>query len=396
MRPWADQRAREQWHDDILYVNRIIELRSGVECVVGGTVCKEMPLIPNLLKEYTAERVVVGIKWNNEITYTSEKDTITLEDDTSRVRLALPASIPVSSLVTGTVLCARGTLSEEGNEFVVTDFCVPGIPIQPDIPLTINGDCYVALVSGLSIGAPNNSLFPQLFCDFIAGILGTPEDQQLSSSIVHIIEAGNSIYSPPDSLISGTLLEKESHMASQIDIFSEADAFFCQLASMIPVEMMPGETDPSSLTLPQQPMKPFLFPLSSQMSTFHLVTNPHECEIAGRIFIGTSGQNIENMRRLCKEEGITLMQKTLEWRHLAPTAPDTLGCFPFVEDDPFILDQCPHIYFAGNQHEFATNTINGESGQRVVTVLVPDFATTQTIALVNLRTLAVTPFYFRL
>jgi DNA polymerase II small subunit/DNA polymerase delta subunit B len=50
----------------------------------------------------------------------------------------------------------------------------------------------------------------------------------------------------------------------------------------------------------------------------------------------------------------------LQWRHLCPTAPDTLTCYPFGADDPFVLQQCPHIMFAGNQPEFDTRLMEGE------------------------------------
>ncbi len=46
---------------------------------------------------------------------------------------------------------------------------------------------------------------------------------------------------------------------------------------------------------------------------------------------------------------LKLMEGTLQWRHLAPTAPDTLPCYPFCDTDPFVLDACPHVYFVGNQ-----------------------------------------------
>jgi hypothetical protein len=37
------------------------------------------------------------------------------------------------------------------------------------------------------------------------------------------------------------------------------------------------------------------------------------------------------------------------WGHLAPTCPDTIGCFPYFEQDPFILDTLPDVFIAGNQ-----------------------------------------------
>ena len=50
-----------------------------------------------------------------------------------------------------------------------------------------------------------------------------------------------------------------------------------------------------------------------------------------------------------EKRSLELLQQTLEWRHLAPTAPDTLSCYPFCDTDPFVLDSCPHVYFVGNQ-----------------------------------------------
>jgi DNA polymerase delta subunit 2 len=56
------------------------------------------------------------------------------------------------------------------------------------------------------------------------------------------------------------------------------------------------------------------------------------------------------------------MEATLRWRHLAPTAPDTLTCYPFVSSDPFVLEECPHAYVVGNQPEFATRLVTGAGG----------------------------------
>ena len=81
------------------------------------------------------------------------------------------------------------------------------------------------------------------------------------------------------------------------------------------------------------------------------------------------------------------LSRSLHFQHLAPTAPDTLGCYPFAHDDPFIIEECPHLYFAGNQPCFGTTLLSGPSGQAVRLVLVPDFSRDHTCVLVNLRTL---------
>jgi len=82
------------------------------------------------------------------------------------------------------------------------------------------------------------------------------------------------------------------------------------------------------------------------------------------------------------------------WRHLAPTAPDQLHCYPFIDQDPFIISECPHVYFIGNQDQFQTKIAEGSNGQTVRLIALPNFATTQTAILLNLSTLEVHPLSF--
>jgi DNA polymerase II small subunit/DNA polymerase delta subunit B len=60
------------------------------------------------------------------------------------------------------------------------------------------------------------------------------------------------------------------------------------------------------------------------------------------------------------------------------TAPDTLSCFPLKDEDPFVMEACPHVFFAGNQREYGASVMSGADGQRVLVVSVPSFATTNT------------------
>merc|ERR1712079_950093 len=91
---------------------------------------------------------------------------------------------------------------------------------------------------------------------------------------------------------------------------------------------------------------------------------------------------------------LEIMEGQLRTRNLCPTAPDTLGCFPFKAEDPFILDTTPHLYFVGNQERFATKMV--DDGDKLVRlVCVPRFHTTNEIAMVNLRTLQCKSASFR-
>jgi len=168
-----------------------------------------------------------------------------------------------------------------------------------------------------------------------------------------------------------------------------------QLACSVDVDIMPGEIDPSNYTLPQQPLSKCIFPLGARHQTLNSVTNPYECQVEDTIFLGTSGQTIDNMERyMTIDSKLNLMEKTLEWRHLAPSAPDQLHCYPFLEQDPFVISTCPHVYFIGNQKEFKTKLVNGPNGQTTRLIMIPSFATTQTAVLLNLNTLEVQPLSF--
>lgn len=96
------------------------------------------------------------------------------------------------------------------------------------------------------------------------------------------------------------------------------------------------------------------------------------------------------------DDRLQTLARSLEYQHLAPTAPDTLGCYPFADKtaDPFVVRTCPHIYFAGNQPRYETKLVEGGQGQQVRVVMVPDFTKEHTCVLVDLNTLECKPITF--
>jgi len=151
---------------------------------------------------------------------------------------------------------------------------------------------------------------------------------------------------------------------------------------------MPGEHDPSNLMLPQQPFHKCMFPLSSKIKNFKSTTNPYEVEISDRLILGTSGQNIIDITRTSKiEDTLEISSNIIKWSHIAPTCPDTLACYPYITNDPFILKQCPHIYFSGNMKEFKTKILEGPNSAKTRIICVPAFTETQSIVAVDLNTL---------
>ena len=126
--------------------------------------------------------------------------------------------------------------------------------------------------------------------------------------------------------------------------------------------------------------------------TFQSVTNPYKFETPHGVVIGTSGQNVDDVRNNCNlNDALDVMEHMIRWSHIAPTCPDTLGCFPYPNGtkDPFILDCPPKLFFAGNQKEMSFRKIKTKlsSGETFETLLVaiPSFMEKKNAALVNLH-----------
>ena len=70
-----------------------------------------------------------------------------------------------------------------------------------------------------------------------------------------------------------------------------------ELASALPVDLMPGPGDLTNHSLPQQALHRCLFPGAGPYASFHRVTNPYRCSLDGTVMLGSSGQNIADVHR---------------------------------------------------------------------------------------------------
>lgn len=387
-----EERAKEKWGKLKVPITSLCDLVEDKKSIVVGTLFKIMELQPSILKEISEEHHVVPQPQRSH--FTDGADSLVLEDD--KQRLALTGCLDVHSHVTGVPAAVLGQVGSDGR-FAVEEFCYAGLPEQIDRPIA-EADTYLVLVSGLGLAEKADSMLPfQLLVDYVSGFLGCDPDQEKASRVVRVVFAGNSLRHKGSSKSLGRAkfsVRKESSVdASVIRLM---DNFLEQLSRSVEVDVMPGLSDPVGALLPQQPLHPCLLPGASQRASLRCVTNPYLFELDGLRILGTSGQNITDIQRFSNLDcPLDAMEKTLQWRHIAPTCPDTLSCYPFSDQDPFILDSCPHVYFVGNQKKFATKIVKGDHGQTVRLVAVPTFCKTFTCVWLNLRSLECEPMRFQ-
>ncbi|KAI5671605.1 hypothetical protein M9H77_11969 [Catharanthus roseus] len=367
----------------LLPVCTVLGLEEGKECIIVGTLYKHMKLKPSILDEYSKERSPVPLVQPHNFIHPD--DYLILEDESGRVKIRGDAVLP-SAYVTGVVAALHGKETGDGS-FLVEDVLEAGLPHQVERPIISGEDKYVVFVSGLSVGgSSSNPLQYQLFVDHITGHLGDEKEQSIAAEIVQVVIAGNSVEMHHGLLNGQSLGMKELNRMSES--IKELDILLSQIAAGIPVDIMPGPDDPANFALPQQPLHRCLFRGSSAYNTFRSCTNPHSFTLDGIRFLGTSGQNIDDLEKYSDaKDKLEFMERTLRWRHLAPTAPNTLGCYPFTDRDPFFIETCPHVYFIGNQEKYETRVTKGTEGQIVRHICIPRFSETGVAVVLNLRNL---------
>lgn len=439
LRPRVQINAKQKWGNtkaseliaskQYYYCEKVLDIKTNVPCwVIGITYC-DMTSKPNILDDVAIG--AYGTPPPNKPSYSDpDSDTMMLEDESGRVELE-GDFLKDTIFVTGNVIGCLGVEITAG-KFKVLDIVYPLMAPQIERPLkSKNPSAKVAIVSGFEIDPENfNPLSLQILKEFLLGEL----DPSFANKISRLIIAGNSTKtvaingsSTSGKKIYGTK-SKSKFNSTAIKIL---DQFMSEIIPSIPVDLMPGDSDPAESIFPQQPISANLLQNSKQfLSTYsnisdsenesyncRSITNPSWIQIDDIRILGTSGQNIND---LCKylvpnfklENGEyhansteqlkefdelpqNVLEATLLWQNIVPNCPDTLWTYPFQKNDPFTLDETPHVYFAGNQRRFdfkklIVNNNEDESTNKEINVsliCVPKFKETGQIVLLDLSTL---------
>ena len=295
----------------------------------------------------------------------SGEDQTMLEDESGRLRL-IGTPLQTSMLVTGCIIAVMGTENANG-DFEILDLKVPDLSRQPqrweredsNIALNngVNGNSgkikapvdserasggKVAIVSGLGIsGEEADSLRLDLLTEYLLGEAGGKQDQDEAGKISRLILAGNSLSEATplpvkDDLSGKKASKKYGYDASAYNPAPTAhlDDFLRTLLPSLPITLLPGDSDPANVSLPQQPIHPAMFPHSRAYAAmpgakepgwFDSVTNPWEGDIDGWRIMGNGGQPINDVYKYVEgEDRLDMMENLMRWRCGAPTAPDTL------------------------------------------------------------------------
>ena len=285
-----------------------------------------------------------------------------LEDESGRLRL-VGALLQQVMLVTGCIVAVIGTENSNG-EFEVLDIKLADLPRQPqrweledsgyaltngaskkrrksDHPNQPTGG-KIAIVSGLSItGEEDDSLSLDLLAEYLLGEVGTSVERESVASISRLIIAGNSlgrstIKDETDEQATKNAVKKYGYDAAAYNPAPtmHLDNFLATLLPSLPITLIPGEADPASVALPQQPIHAAMLPRSrnyvnpptiQEAGWFDTTTNPWEGDIDGWRFMGNGGQPVDDIFKYVDgDDRLEMMENILRWRIAAPTAPDTL------------------------------------------------------------------------
>ncbi|XP_065369411.1 DNA polymerase delta subunit 2 [Calliphora vicina] len=374
------KRAIDHWGTAVP-IKKLCDLREDTEeeCIIIGTIYKHQTHKPSILKEISEENQLAPQPPREN--YSDPEDKIILEDELQRVRLH--GKVRSEELATGIVCAAMGLIEEDGR-FDVQELIFYESGLQKPLKKMETGDRLLILVSGLDwVNSHNYVDSLNLFQHWLRGNLQCGE----KSTNLRLIIAGNSVRSCEEKR-QHSLQTKCTDSKDTIDAMKALDAWFTAWSSSLAIDVMPGPYDPANFMLPQQPFHSCMFPTASKHENFQSVSNPYACAVDEALIVGTAGQNVKDLIRCTAiEKPLNALRFTLKWGHIAPTAPDTLACYPYIHSDPFVMKECPHVYFAGNCKEFSSSLHEGSNGQKTRLVCVPSFATTQSVAVVNLDNL---------
>ena len=311
------------------------------------------------------------------------------------------------NFVTGIPVAFKGKLNNK-EIFVVNEYLfyrledkITNTPMDVELNTPKENQNLILFISNLKIGNPKEienglgGIARSMLVDFIQNNNLTENLSNISSRIKRVIFVGASAYvnDKIEELDKGSFIKAEEYKKEFnkiIENYTSLDKYLNLLSSYIQVDLMNNIEGNDGVYFPQNPNGQFLFLENIRninAKTLNLVENPYIFDIYSyklkdkKYFLGTSGENINCIMQYTSiSEPLIAMEKTLEWGHLAPLAPDTFRIYPFTEKDPLLLEKIPDMYFISGKNEFKMKKVEfnyDEDSKKSVTLMeLPDFSST--------------------
>lgn len=412
LKPRVDREATRKWGRNTRQVNgktiqhkeKILDIVSGELCWVSGTIFLDMKHKLNILKD--VERGTDDSLPKHPEKYVDQENeaVIMIEDESGRAILHNEELLRRLHLVTGCVVGVLGIEIQAGI-FEIMEIVNPtpapqSTPQLPEDSSTATSHEWIALCSGLQMGKETDLDHRLILLQqWLSGELGGPQDSEFAQKVSSLVIVGNSIAENEQEENNDFTTTNNFGLKNTAKFSAESLTLFGQWLSevltTIPITIMPGDSDPCEICLPQQPIHRALFSKNAPYvgsTNLTTLTNPAWMEYEnGLRILATSGQNIDDICKYRSEsrtadEILDIMEQTLRWQNFIPTAPDTLYCYPFEESDPFTLDETPNLYVVGNQCATGVKSVEIGSGN-VKLISVPEFRKAGEVVLVNTSTL---------
>jgi DNA polymerase delta subunit 2 len=339
--------------------------------------------------------------------FIDEKDSLSLEDSSGRVKIDSKSNLNIDEFVTGIPVAFKGQLNNK-EIFVVNEYLfyrledkITNTPMDVELNTPKENQNLILFISNLKLGNPNEienglgGIARSMLVDFIQNNNLTENLSNISSRIKRVIFVGASAYvnDKIEELDKGSFIKAEEYKKEFnkiIENYTSLDKYLNLLSSYIQVDLMNNIEGNDGVYFPQNPNGQFLFLENIRninAKTLNLVENPYIFDIYSyklkdkKYFLGTSGENINCIMQYTSiSEPLIAMEKTLEWGHLAPLAPDTFRIYPFTEKDPLLLEKIPDMYFISGKNEFKMKKVEfnyDEDSKKSVTLMeLPDFSST--------------------